>query len=175
VCSDRSLALDEVPQDVDSSYFSGSFSWPLLMLTGFFMFMAFALRRFIQDYEETAIIEYGKVKGKHAYSRLHGLDSLPVLGWSGLVYREPDDRVSSRVGVARTTTTGSSSQSTNIVAVMVSFAATRYFLLELTEILRPARKRRGRQSTATQMNNRPLSLLPWLWDSTSAHNGQMGY
>lgn len=179
--------LYEVPQDVDSPYFLGSFSWPILMLTGFFMFMAFALYTIYPvDYEEVAIIEYGKVKGEHMYSRLSmAWVLLPILvgvGW-GIVSL----MIAFRAGSAWPNNNNNlypSSQSTNILAVTASFAVICYFLLDLTEYYdrhgHNAADKNAQKDSENNKNNteRRVAIPPTLimGQYVGAHNnGQLGY
>lgn len=126
--------LYEIPQDVDSLFFLGSFSWPLLMLTGAFLFGVFALYTIYPvDWEDTAIIEHGKPLS--AYTRLGvAWTVLPLvftLFWfivmALVAFR------ASPTWPNQNTNLYPSTQQTNVVVVTASLAVLFYFLLEAAE------------------------------------------
>ena len=128
--------LYEVPQDVDSIYFLGSFSWPLLMLTGTFLFGVFALYTIYPvDWEDTTIIEHGKPKSM--YTRLGvAWTILPLVFtvfWFILMalvaFR------ASPTWPNQNTNLYPSTQQTNVVVVTASLIVLSYFLLEASEFV----------------------------------------
>lgn len=126
--------LYEVPQDVDTPYFLGAFSWPLVMLTSAFLFGVFALYTIYPiDWEDTTIIEHGKPAS--GYARL-GMTwtFLPVLFtvfWfivSVLVAFR-----ASPTWPNQNTHLYPSTQQTNVIAVTTTLAVLFYFILEACE------------------------------------------
>ena len=128
--------LYEVPLDMDTSHFLGSFSWPLLMLTGFFLFTLFGVYTFYPvDFEDTAVIEHGKAGKGMGLTRLGMVWTLvPVVGamaWVGVTLA-----IAFRSGSAwpnNFTNAYPSTQTTNLVIVSAAFGVLFYFLLELAE------------------------------------------
>ena len=126
--------LYEVPQDVDSPYFLGSYSWPLIMLTGAFLFGVFALYTIYPvDWEDTTIIEYGKPLS--AYSRLGVawtvLPLLLTIFWfivSVLVAFR-----ASPTWPNQNNNLYPSTQQTNVVMLTATLATLFYFILEACE------------------------------------------
>lgn len=126
--------LYEVPQDVDTNLFLGSFSWPLLMLTSFFLMLAFAIYTIWPlDWEDASIIEYGRPKG--AFHRLGMcwtlLPIMMVFVWTGLMLA-----VAFRAGGGwpnANTNLYPSTQQTNVIILTASFSVLFYFLIELSE------------------------------------------
>ena len=126
--------LYEVPQDVDSAYFLGSFSWPLLMLTGAFLLGMFALYTvYPVDWEDTAIIEHGKPLS--AYTRLGvawtALPLLLTLFWF-IVMASVAFRANS-TWPNQNNNLYPSTQQTNVVVLTATLAVLTYFLLEASE------------------------------------------
>jgi len=126
--------LYEVPQDVDTAMFLGSFSWPLMMLTGFFLLFSFAVYTIWPiDWEDSSIIEYGRPKGM--FHRLGTfwtlLPIVLVLVWIGLMLA-----VAFRAGGGwpnNNTNLYPSTQQTNVIVITASFAVLFYFFIELSE------------------------------------------
>ena len=138
VCAGQDLwPLYEQVQDIDSSFFLGAFSWPLLMLTGFFLFLLFALYTFYPvDFEDTSIIEHGK-----AGVGMMGLTRLGIV-WTFLPLAGAISWVAVSLAIAfrsgsawpnNFTNAYPSTQTTNVVIVTSAFAVLFYFLLELAE------------------------------------------
>lgn len=126
--------LYEVPQDVDSINFLGSFSWPLIMLTGAFLFGVFAMYTIYPvDWEDTTIIEHGKPKS--VYTRLGvAWTVLPIMlliFWFIVV-----TLVAFRASPTwpnQNTHLYPSTQQTNVVIVTATLAVLFYFFLEASE------------------------------------------
>ena len=126
--------LFEVPQDVDTSMFLGAFSWPLLMLTSFFLILAFAFYTIWPiDWEDSTIIEYGKPKG--VFHRLGMCWTLfpivIIICWTSLMlavsFRSGGSWPNNNVNLYPST------QQTNVIVVTASFAVLFYFFIELSE------------------------------------------
>jgi hypothetical protein len=130
--------LYEQPQDIDTEFFLGAFSWPLLLVTGFFLFVVFGAYTFWPiDWEDTVIIEHGKAgkTGEMGFARLGVFWTLiPLAGavaWAAITLI-----IAFRSGGAwpnNYTNAYPSTQTTNVVAVTASFGVLFYFLLELAE------------------------------------------
>lgn len=156
ICVGQDLwPLYEQAQDIDTSLFLGAFSWPLLMLTGFFLFLLFALYTFYPvDFEDTVIIEHGKAGSGMDLTRLGVIWTfLPLAGaivWVGVTLA-----IAFRSGSAwpnNFTNAYPSTQTTNVVVVTSAFAVLFYFLLELAEF-GDRKTRTHRFSARAQLNS----------------------
>lgn len=127
--------LYDIPQDVDTTFFLGAFSWPLLMLTGAFLMVVFAMYTFYPvDYEDATLIEQGKTK--KAYVRLGVMWTIiPILMatfWIVLMLMIAF-RAGNTTWPNANTNYYPSTQQTNVIVVVSSLAVFFYFLLELSE------------------------------------------
>ena len=126
--------LYEIPQDVDTPYFLGAYSWPLLTLTGAYLMAVFALYTFYPvDYEDATTIEQGKPK--KSFVRLGIMWTvLPIvfaLVWLFFMLLQ-----AFRAGSTWPQSNSNlypSTQQTNVIVVVSSAAVVFYFLLELSE------------------------------------------
>lgn len=126
--------LYEIPQDVDSAFFLGAFSWPLLVLTSAFLMSIFAVYTFYpMDFEDATIIERGKPASGFARMGLTWT-VLPVLlnvGWLFVILLIAFRAQS--VWPDTNTNLYPSTQQTNVITVTATVAVLTYFLLELSE------------------------------------------
>ena len=138
-CIDMNLwPLYETPQDVTSTFFLGSYSWPLLTVTSLFLLTVFGLYTWYPvDWEETELIEKGKPGS--SFTRLgmlwSGLASLLAIFWLVCVMLIAFRRVGNNGGSWPNTyaTTYPSTQQTNVVMVVTTLAVVFYFLFDLSE------------------------------------------
>ena len=186
----RPWPLFEVPQEVDSPLFLGCFSWPLVMLTGFILFVAFGVYTvYPVDWEDVTYIEYGKPIRKMGLSRMGllwlGLAALIAIGWAivGVL-------ISFRTGSAWPDTNATpfpGTQSTNILVVSSSAIAVFYFLIEFSEYFDRkvfARPEEENRPKAGAHMAHPMSMIPgniimnamgYTQGTTAAGGGQLGY
>jgi hypothetical protein len=156
-----SWPIYEQPQDVDTEYFLGAFSWPFLMLTGYFLFATFALYTIYPiDYEETTIIEYGKVSLKSSFSRLGMVwIALPIV--ASIAWAAISLTVSFRAGSVWINTMNNpypTTQQTNVVTA--SMALVFYFLLELTEYYDQKNHKDGHEYDEKKVDSKLMRSLP---------------
>jgi hypothetical protein len=156
-CIDISLwPLYDVPQDVTTHFFLGSYSWPLLALTSVFILLVFGLYTWYPvDWEDATMVERpagpngegGKSsrmlidhgKPARSYVRLgmlwSGLAILAALFWLICVMLIAFRRTGSDGGTwpNKNANFYPSTQQTNVITVVSTLAVVFYFLFELSE------------------------------------------
>ena len=127
--------LYEVAQDVDTPTFLGAFSWPLILLTGVAVQLAFAWYTFYPiDFEDVSRIELGKPRS--SFSRM-GAAWLAIPGVISLLWFIFVLLIAFRAGSTWPNPNNNlypSTQQTNVVITTTALALLFYFLLEFCEV-----------------------------------------
>lgn len=134
-CVDQELwPLYEIPQDVSSTIFLGTYSWPLLVMTSTFLFFVFALYTvWPVDYEDATIIEHGKPQSSFARLGMawSGFAAIAAAVWFLLVcliaFRASSNWPNNNVNLYP------SSHQTNVVMVTATLAVIFYFIFDAAE------------------------------------------
>jgi hypothetical protein len=125
----------EVPQDVTTIFFLGSYSWPLLVIVSTFLFFVFALYTIWPvDWEDATIVEHGKPES--SFVRLGML-------WSGLaalfagviliIVLIISFRAGDSTWPNNNTNLYPSTQQTNVAMVVSTLTVLFYFLFDASE------------------------------------------
>lgn len=125
----------EVPQDVTTTFFLGSYSWPLLVIVSTFLFFVFALYTIWPvDWEDATIVEHGKPES--SFVRLgmlwSGLAAL-VAGVVLVIVLIISFRAGDSTWPNNNVNLYPSTQQTNVAMVVSTLAVLFYFLFDASE------------------------------------------
>ena len=152
--------LYEIPQDIATPFFLGSYSWPLFVLTSLFLLFVFGLYTFYPiDWEDVTIVEHGKPASRFVRLGMlwSGLALLVAIFWLIIVLL-----ITFRGTPVSTSWPNNytnfypSTHQTNVIMVITTFSVVFYFLFEASEYGDRLEKPKGYQNLPDDNGDGPI-------------------